>query len=348
MAKSQKKPVACTMEAKICPDGSAVGRTGPNCEFSPCPISAAATVTEGWLTHTDVAAGLSYSYPPEFTASDEFYGEIYHNSGTEPWIFGIKSRQEITQNYISFLYGNDPAYPNTEATAKLAFYTTNLTPEQIISAIEEHLQSTPAQNRPKTSPSQKIMIGNQEWTQNYDLILDFQVDQEYLLPLPNQKGTLIALVYWSPTASVRQDLMDILKTVRVGNPGTPYTDSEYGLGMTFPADWKGFSVIKNTWQGWKTDGSGKIGDYIGPEIIFRNPNWTEQKHWQDIPIMVFTPDVWALVQNESVGVSAAPVPPAEVGSNSKYIFATPPRWYGFTDDLNWQEAVDIVKTFKAF
>ncbi len=30
-------PVACTKEAKICPDGSAVGRTGPNCEFAPCP-----------------------------------------------------------------------------------------------------------------------------------------------------------------------------------------------------------------------------------------------------------------------------------------------------------------------
>lgn len=30
-------PVACTMEAKLCPDGSAVGRTGPNCEFAPCP-----------------------------------------------------------------------------------------------------------------------------------------------------------------------------------------------------------------------------------------------------------------------------------------------------------------------
>lgn len=28
---------ACTMEAKVCPDGSAVGRTGPNCEFAPCP-----------------------------------------------------------------------------------------------------------------------------------------------------------------------------------------------------------------------------------------------------------------------------------------------------------------------
>jgi len=27
----------CTLEAKICPDGSSVGRTGPNCEFAPCP-----------------------------------------------------------------------------------------------------------------------------------------------------------------------------------------------------------------------------------------------------------------------------------------------------------------------
>ncbi len=29
--------IACTMEAKICPDGTGVGRTGPNCEFAPCP-----------------------------------------------------------------------------------------------------------------------------------------------------------------------------------------------------------------------------------------------------------------------------------------------------------------------
>lgn len=29
--------VACTMEAKVCPDGSSVGRQGPNCEFAACP-----------------------------------------------------------------------------------------------------------------------------------------------------------------------------------------------------------------------------------------------------------------------------------------------------------------------
>ena len=33
------KPVICTADAKICPDGSLVGRRGPNCEFTPCPSS---------------------------------------------------------------------------------------------------------------------------------------------------------------------------------------------------------------------------------------------------------------------------------------------------------------------
>lgn len=37
--KPPPNPVACTMEAKLCPDGSAVGRTGPNCEFAQCPVA---------------------------------------------------------------------------------------------------------------------------------------------------------------------------------------------------------------------------------------------------------------------------------------------------------------------
>lgn len=35
--RDRRPAVACTMEAKICPDGTAVGRQGPNCEFAPCP-----------------------------------------------------------------------------------------------------------------------------------------------------------------------------------------------------------------------------------------------------------------------------------------------------------------------
>lgn len=31
------EPVGCTFDAKICPDGSTVGRILPDCEFAPCP-----------------------------------------------------------------------------------------------------------------------------------------------------------------------------------------------------------------------------------------------------------------------------------------------------------------------
>ena len=34
---SVPEPVFCTMDAKLCPDGSYVGRSGPKCEFSKCP-----------------------------------------------------------------------------------------------------------------------------------------------------------------------------------------------------------------------------------------------------------------------------------------------------------------------
>ena len=34
-----EEPVACTLEAKVCPNGSTVGRTGPDCEFTSCPLS---------------------------------------------------------------------------------------------------------------------------------------------------------------------------------------------------------------------------------------------------------------------------------------------------------------------
>jgi hypothetical protein len=31
------KEIACTADAQLCPDGSAVGRVPPHCDFAPCP-----------------------------------------------------------------------------------------------------------------------------------------------------------------------------------------------------------------------------------------------------------------------------------------------------------------------
>ncbi|MFA6254333.1 MAG: hypothetical protein WC640_03780 [Candidatus Paceibacterota bacterium] len=43
---AEPNQVACTQEAKVCPDGSSVGRQGPNCEFAACPPSAISEMTK--------------------------------------------------------------------------------------------------------------------------------------------------------------------------------------------------------------------------------------------------------------------------------------------------------------
>lgn len=55
---------ACTQEAKLCPDGSSVGRTGPNCEFAPCPT---ASTTANWKTYINPVENFSFMYPPTWT-----------------------------------------------------------------------------------------------------------------------------------------------------------------------------------------------------------------------------------------------------------------------------------------
>jgi hypothetical protein len=69
------KPIACTEEAKLCPDGSSVGRTGPTCEFAECP--AAPTTTD--IQTTDETPGsdvgtLPNGAVPEFGYENELGG----------------------------------------------------------------------------------------------------------------------------------------------------------------------------------------------------------------------------------------------------------------------------------
>ncbi|HVT74847.1 MAG TPA: hypothetical protein VHD69_00260 [Candidatus Paceibacterota bacterium] len=44
-APGQSDQVVCTMDAKLCPDGSYVGRIGPDCQFAQCPGSPGGTST---------------------------------------------------------------------------------------------------------------------------------------------------------------------------------------------------------------------------------------------------------------------------------------------------------------
>ena len=59
----QSDQVACTMDAKICPDGSAVGRQGPKCEFAECPVAKVLDETADWQTYKSDKYGFEFKYP---------------------------------------------------------------------------------------------------------------------------------------------------------------------------------------------------------------------------------------------------------------------------------------------
>jgi len=48
-----KEIKGCTAEGKVCPDGSVVGRAGPNCEFAPCPIRNNFTIVANYTIDTN-------------------------------------------------------------------------------------------------------------------------------------------------------------------------------------------------------------------------------------------------------------------------------------------------------
>lgn len=51
--------VACTMDAKMCPDGSYVGRIAPNCDFAMCPVNMSTTTTfEASIGHRNGDLGI--------------------------------------------------------------------------------------------------------------------------------------------------------------------------------------------------------------------------------------------------------------------------------------------------
>lgn len=52
----QGKEISCTAEARVCPDGSTVGRSGPKCEFSLCPRTI--LQTENIRINTPLAGNL--------------------------------------------------------------------------------------------------------------------------------------------------------------------------------------------------------------------------------------------------------------------------------------------------
>ena len=119
-----QRPMACTADAKICPDGSAVGRIAPDCEFAPCP--------EPSDTGTGTA-GCDYSKPePKYVGKSadecsrirfmcELNREYFEDEcgcgcklkGTAPAQNTTSNQDELKQNYCT------PEQRNADACIQL-------------------------------------------------------------------------------------------------------------------------------------------------------------------------------------------------------------------------------------
>jgi beta-lactamase regulating signal transducer with metallopeptidase domain len=126
------------------------------------------------------------------------------------------------------------------------------------------------------------------------------------------------------------------------NDSIVYSNTDFGFDVKLPADWKGYTIVEDTWQGTNLSGkdAGKVIE-SGTKLLLRNPNWTKKNPYQDIPIMIFTKEQWKAIEAEEVAVSAAPVPPSKLAENSKYVFALPPR-YNFAFPTGYEEVEKIM------
>lgn len=141
IVKKNPKMTACTMEAKLCPDGSAVGRTGPKCEFAPCPTSIEKPASSPTATSAAILQipeiGIHITLPLELTDL-RYHVERYETSiailfttdslaekfpacefptGGLGWITQVKEKTEYQNKKIgNYYYGIETMRDNCSRT----------------------------------------------------------------------------------------------------------------------------------------------------------------------------------------------------------------------------------------
>jgi len=145
--------------------------------------------------------------------------------------------------------------------------------------------------------------------------------------------------------------MDEVQALMLQNPfeapcGPPiiYHNTQYGFCFRLPASWKGYSIITGRWGGGILGTGDPPKMMYGPSITIRNPAWTEDDRWQDIPIFVFTRAQWRVEEKNGVILSAAGVKVDAMGQNSAYVFTQPPRWVGYADATGSREVMNLMTT----
>lgn len=167
-------------------------------------------------------------------------------------------------------------------------------------------------------------------------------------PAPGTSSLTTPLSSDTTTTEASTTTTEVATTTTTARSATSieYRNTQYGFSFSLPLGWKGYWIVGQQWQGFTSDPSGtdtsttSVSVY-GPEILIRHPAWMSSHPRQDIPIMVFTLAQWDLVQQARLDVSAAPIPPSELGRNATYVFALPPR-YNYAFPTGYQEVENIL------
>lgn len=89
---------ACTTEAKLCSDGSYVGRSGPDCEFAACPTTTPTPILEsqlpqGWQYIANAECGVSVPLPPK---TEPYLGKATTNDEGSYWHSELPAKSSDT------------------------------------------------------------------------------------------------------------------------------------------------------------------------------------------------------------------------------------------------------------
>jgi len=113
-----------------------------------------------------------------------------------------------------------------------------------------------------------------------------------------------------------------------------YRNSTYGFYVSLPESWRGYTISEQV-----------KGSYL--EINIVHPQSNVQNPRMDVPVLVVPIAMWNTWYPQNALESgqhpfAAPVPATERARNTKYVFATAPR-YNFSYLPGWEEVGEIVK-----
>lgn len=109
-ATEEEEEVVCTMDVRICPDGSSVGRTGPNCEFTECPVTSK-------LTYTNTMYGYSIAYSEDWSLAPLSAGSINGSVSQDAQMLGLTNTDlsvNVTVSVLGLLPTKGPTQISSE------------------------------------------------------------------------------------------------------------------------------------------------------------------------------------------------------------------------------------------